>query len=206
MNMEEYLNARTMTYLQYCECLQTKYGIGTADFFSKNFRKNQKVTRTKDGLYAHHKMEDRVADLGKPEIAMLCPYEWQTKENIVYCDLLEHLLLHVLICKYPRQIEKIGDVKLGLVGYGGVVIIAGELNDLYSGWKTAQEWRMNCHRKVENSKKVYLAILQQFLENEKQNIEVNSTLLHCSFNAPFGLWSHDRNKKIYAEIDGLLSS
>jgi len=34
------------------------------------------------------------------------PYECQKKENIVYCDLLEHLLLHVLICYYPHP-EKV---------------------------------------------------------------------------------------------------
>ena len=56
------------------------------------------------------------------QIAELCPFEWQKKENIVYCDYLEHLLLHVLICKYPADCSDTS------VGIGGVInFIAPEL-------------------------------------------------------------------------------
>jgi hypothetical protein len=37
------------------------------------------------------------------------------------------------------------------VGIGGVVnFIVPELNDLYSGWMTKQQWRINCHKHVED--------------------------------------------------------
>lgn len=50
MNKNEYEKVKSMTYLEYCDYLQNKYGIGLTDYMTKNFNKNQKCTRTKDGL------------------------------------------------------------------------------------------------------------------------------------------------------------
>ena len=41
--------------------------------------------------------------LFEKEHAMKNPYEWQLAKNIVYCDYLEHLFLHILICEYPAK-------------------------------------------------------------------------------------------------------
>ena len=99
MKLQEYEKVKDYTYLEYCDYLQEKYGIGFCDYMTKNWNKNQKVTRTKDGLYVHHKYEDHAIMLSTKEYAMKNPYEWQLKENLVYCDFLEHLLLHILICE-----------------------------------------------------------------------------------------------------------
>ena len=166
----------------------------------KSFNKNQKVPRTSDGLIAHHKAEDKMIMLSTKAFAEMCPYEWQLKENIVYCDYLEHLFLHVLICKYPSP-EKL---PIADVGIGGVVnFIVPELNDLYSGWVTKQPWRLNCHRLVENDKDVYLAILQIFVDYIKSERNFNENLLHTSFNEEFGGWSRKQNKELFSEIDSL---
>ena len=99
--------------------------------------------------------------LPKKEVAQMCPFEWQSKENIVYCDYLEHLLLHVLICKYPSNAM----ADFINAGIGGIVeFIVPELNDLYSGWLTNQTWRKNCHDKVSADKEVYLEILGSLLK------------------------------------------
>ena len=59
------------------------------------------------------------------------PYEWQKKENLIYCDFLEHLLLHVLIVAYPSK-DKNEDEDVGI---GGVLKhIVPQLNDFYSGY------------------------------------------------------------------------
>jgi hypothetical protein len=100
MNMAEFQQIKNMTYEQYCDYLQEKYGIGLADYMTKSYNVNTKCKRTKDGLVAHHKTEDKMIMLSTKEYAQMCPFEWQQKENIVYCDYLEHLLLHVLICKF----------------------------------------------------------------------------------------------------------
>ena len=193
MNLKEYQSVKNMTYIEYCDYLQKKYGIGLADYMTKSFNANAKCKRTKDGLMAHHKMEDKAIMLSTKEYAQRCPFEWQQKENIVYCDYLEHLLLHVLICKYPSP-ERIDE----LVGIGGVVnFIVPELNDLYSGWVTKQAWRKTCHDKVKNDKDVYLQILKQFVDITGES---GRNLLYTSFNESYGLWSKKQNIELFEEI------
>ena len=152
MDMSEYQRVKEYTYLEYCDYLQSKYGIGLADYMTKSYNTNSKCKRTKDGLVAHHKKEDTIIMLSKKEVAQMCPFEWQSKENIVYCDYLEHLLLHVLICKYPSNATA-DFIKAGI---GGIVeFIVPELNDVYSGWLKNQTSRKNSHDKVSEDKEVY---------------------------------------------------
>ena len=189
-----------MTYSEYCDYLQGKYGIGIADYMTKSFNKNSKCSRTSEGLIAHHKAEDKMIMLSTKAFAEMCPYEWQLKENIVYCDYLEHLFLHVLICIYPSSEKQ----PMANVGIGGVVnFIVPELNDLYSGWVAKQPWRHNCHCLVINDKDVYLAILRMFIDYIKSEYNLNEKLLHTSFNEEFGGWSRKKNSKLYMEIDNL---
>ena len=201
MNMSEYQRVRNMTYLQYCDYLQDKYGIGLADFMTKSVNPNPKCKRTKDGLIAHHKAEDKMIMLSTKEFAHMCPFEWQQKENIVYCDYLEHLLLHVLICKYPSPNKH----PMAEVGIGGVVnFLAPELNDLYSGWRTSQAWRQNCHDKVINDKDVYLCILKDFIDfEESTNYDFDRDILYTSFNEDLGGWDSSMNQAIFEEISNL---
>lgn len=42
MKMTEFLQVKEMTYLEYCDYLQKKYGIGLADYMTKSFNKNQR--------------------------------------------------------------------------------------------------------------------------------------------------------------------
>lgn len=202
MNMQEYLKVKDMTYLEYCDYLQNKYGIGLDDYMTKSYNPKPKCKRTSEGLIAHHKKEDTMAMLSHKEVAMICPFEWQSKENIVYCDYLEHLLLHVLICKYPSA----NKLEIADVGIGGVVnFIVPELNDFYSGWETNQTWKKNCFDLIRSNKEVYLAILQQFLVIEKNNSDFSISLLLKSFNEPYGLWNDKNNKELYNEIISLNS-
>lgn len=200
MKIAEFEEVKGMTYEAYCDYLQAKYGIGRADYMTKSFNKNQRVSRTSEGLIAHHKAEDKMILLSTKEVAEKCPYEWQQKENIVYCDYLEHLLLHVLICKYPSQDR----IPIADVGIGGVInFIVPELNDLYSGWVSNQSWRVKCHNRVIEDKEVYLEILRIFVNYLQEERELDKDVLHTSFNEPFGLWCKAKNSTIFAEIDQL---
>lgn len=201
MNMSEYLIVKDFTYLEYCDYLQNKYGIGLDDYMTKSYNPKPKCKRTKEGLLAHHKKEDTMILLSTKEVAMMCPIEWQSKENIVYCDYLEHLLLHILICKYQSD-KEIDFVKVGL---GGVVkFIVPELNDLYSGWETGQAWRKNCHDKVKGDKAVYMEMLKQFISNEIDDVNFDISILCRSLNEPYGIWSNDQNSELYKEIKKLV--
>lgn len=57
MNMDEYQKVKDLTYLEYCDYLQRKYGIGLANYMTKSYNINSKCKRTKEGLIAHHKKE-----------------------------------------------------------------------------------------------------------------------------------------------------
>ena len=60
MNMQEYNKVKGMSYLEYCDYLQDKYGIGKSDYFTKSWNKNSKVTRTKEGdLIVRYEREEK---------------------------------------------------------------------------------------------------------------------------------------------------
>ena len=199
MNLLEYEKVKNFTYLEYCDYLQNKYGIGLSNYMSKSWNKNPKVSRTKDGLIAHHKYEDHAIMLSTKEFAMKHPYEWQLAKNIVYCDYLEHLFLHILICEYPTFSNF-----FEVVGIGGIInFLVPELNDLYSGWETEQSWRKVCHGIVINDKNVYLTLLKRFKISCKDYPFYTEDCLLTSYNENFGLWSCKQNVKIFKEIAAL---
>lgn len=196
MNLEEYKKVQNYNYVKYCDYLQNKYGAGFCDYMTKSWNKNQKISRTKVGLYAHHKYEDHAILLSNPEYAKKNPYEWQLRENIVYCDLLEHLFLHILICENPSKNKNENEK----VGFGGVVnFIVPELNDVYSGWVSKQQWQLNCHNKIINDKNVYMELVKRFKELYDNNPFILKNL-YRSWNEQFGIWSSKNNEDLYEEI------
>lgn len=196
MDITEYEQIKDLKYHDYCDYLKKKYGPATCDYFTKSFNKNPKVTRTSEGLVCHHICEDKAILLSTPEHAKRNTFEYQKAHNLVYCDYLEHLLLHILICE-----ESVKDQNLiKAVGIGGVLeFIVPELNDLFAGWKTSQKWRETCHCKVINDKAVYLELLKRF----KAEFPILEHLLYKSFNEKFGIWSSKNNKEIYDQIKSL---
>ena len=200
MNLVEYEKVKNLTYLEYCDYLQQKYGIGLSDYMTKSWNRNPKASRAKEGLFAHHKYEDHAIMLSTKEFAMRNPFEWQKAKNIVYCDYLEHLFLHILICEYPSENQN----DLEAVGIGGVIsFIVPQLNDLYSGWEAKEAWRKNCHNLVINDKDVYLTLLKRFKTSCKNYPFYTKDCLYTSFNERFGLWSRKQNQKLFKEIAAL---
>lgn len=192
MDCNEYEKVKNFTYRQYCDYLKQKYGNAKFDYFSKSFVKNPRISRTKEGLYCHHIFEDSAIDLSNPIWAKKHSYEYQKAENLCYCDLLEHLFLHILICEYPMTEEG----SFELVGIGGVInFFVPELNDLYSGFKTMQPWQKFCHDKVINDKDVYIMLVKRFYLNHK---DFNYRL---SLNERFGTWHTKNNSALFSELD-----
>ena len=199
MNLSEYNIVKEYNYLEYCAYLQEKYGIGLCDYMRPSWTKNSKISRTKDGLYVHHKYEDHAIMLSHPEYAKKHPYEWQKKENLVYCNLLEHLLLHILICENSAEVPTQNE----LVGFGGVVnFIVPELNDVYSGWVSKQPWQNNCHTVIINKKDVYMVLLKRFKNIYDNDLFIVKKLCR-SQNEQFGMWSNENNYELYEEIKHL---
>ncbi len=189
MNREEYCKVEKLSYEEYCEYLKNKYGIVSCDYMTKSFNKNKKCRRTNDGLFVHHIKEIEAELLSNPNIASEYPFEWQQKENLVYCDFLEHVLLHIMIG------EQTGALSSGLEAF-----IIPELNDVYGGWISKEQWRINCHKVIKDDKDVYLMLLKRYVEQPEKDKETELKYICHSFNGFYGYWSDEKNKELYKEI------
>ena len=200
MNLQEYMKVKNYSYREYCDYLKAKYGEAKYDYCNKQFVKDRRVTRTKEGLVCHHIYEDTAIMLCNPDYARLNPFRYQQAENLCYCDYLEHLFLHILICENPSEDHNISEA----VGIGGVTsFLIPELNDLYSGWRTNQRWRQNCLDLILNDKDVYMTLIKRFKESCSNYPLYDAEKLLRSFNAKFGLWTEDKNRELYNEISNL---
>lgn len=201
MNISEYEKVKNLNYLEYCNYLKAKYGEAKYNYTYPSFNKNHKVTRTSEGLFCHHIYENYTPLLSKPSRAKQYPFEYQLAQNLVYCDFLEHLFLHILIYENPPKDKD----PLEVVGVTGIMMcIVPELNDLFSGFKPTQPWQVNIYNKVVNDKDVYFSLLKRFKPTLKNNYpNYTDRMLFTSHNSSYGLWNPIKNKKIYDEIKDL---
>ncbi|MBR6517682.1 MAG: hypothetical protein IKT40_12700 [Bacilli bacterium] len=61
--------------------------------------KTTSIRRIEEGLIIHHVAEDKFYDLSNKYKADIMPKELQYPDQLVYCNMLEHFLLHILICE-----------------------------------------------------------------------------------------------------------
>src|SRR5699024_3960677 len=128
--------------------------------------------------------------------AMTKPREWQAAENLVYCDYLEHLFLHILICEYP--VSHTEDV-----GVGGVINhLVPQLNDLYSGWQPRMDYIKICFELVGSDKSVCLELLRYFMNTAYYAVLGDKCLLTSSA-AKYGRWSAADNRALFMEVKRL---
>lgn len=147
-----------MSYQNIVSSLLKKYGSAKHNYFKDAACKieNSLVTRTSEGLFCHHIDEDKAIMLCNDKFAVNNPFEYQKADRLVYCNLLEHLLLHVKIAENPNPDANGNE----LPGIGGAIsFICKELNDIYSGKEFVDDWRKNVADKVKDSFDDYIAIL-----------------------------------------------
>lgn len=111
MNLNEYNKVQYFTYENYCQYLKDKY-----------------INKPKSKLFKHHTYENIQANLSNDSIRKyfieLNPDKIQYVNDIVYCDYLEHLLLHIMIGEQTDSRKCLG---LG----GAVNYIIPQLNDYF---------------------------------------------------------------------------
>ena len=108
---------KSLLNLDYDDAVQSlikKYGAALDDYFKESsYNKflngevksptKSKTSRTKDGLYCHHIHidEDKFLNLGNNYFILVKKpdFKYQTKDRLVYCNLIEHLILHAIITK-----------------------------------------------------------------------------------------------------------
>lgn len=148
-----------MSYQDIVSALLKKYGSAKHNYFKDTAckTKNPLVTRTNEGLFCHHIDEDKAIMLCNDKFAANNPFEYQKADRLVYCNLLEHLLLHVKIAENPSPDANENE----LPGIGGAInFICKDLNDIYSGKEFADEWRKNVADKVKDNFDDYIIILR----------------------------------------------
>lgn len=82
MNLKEYNKVKNYNYFQYCDYLQDKYGVGICDYMNKKYQKNFQISRTNEGLLAHHKHEYHAFRLCDTHEAKRYPFEYQKKKTL----------------------------------------------------------------------------------------------------------------------------
>lgn len=146
-------------YQDIVSALLKKYGSAKHNYFKDTACKikNPLVTRTNEGLFCHHIDEDKAIMLCNDKFAVNNPLVYQKADRLVYCNLLEHLLLHVKIAENPSPDANENE----LPGIGGAInFICKDLNDIYSGKKFSDEWRKNVADKVKDNFDDYIIILR----------------------------------------------
>ncbi len=118
MNLHDYELVKNYDYSTYCNHLLEKYGTVDGDYFTPTFSQNMAIKRTEEGLYIHHIDEDKIANLSDYNVAKANSFDHQRAERLVYADLFEHILLHILI----------GEQNKGL-GFGGAEVMFAYAND-----------------------------------------------------------------------------
>lgn len=166
MNLNEYLKVKDYQYEEYVAYLNNKHGMVPRKYGSK-FNK-----RPGEGLFIHHVREDVVASLSNSKIRKANDPVYQEPQNLVYCDYLEHLLLHIKIGENTT-----GGRNLGLNG-PFVYIIPALKNFFNYGWKN-QKWDPAYFDVVANDKDVFDLLLEKYnklIEDIDIVLEENQTL------------------------------
>lgn len=147
MDRTDLLRQLGMTYDDQITYLLGKYGRAKNDYFdSESCQRKNKISRTSEGLYCHHIREDVAYNLSDPRDACRNPFEYQKAENLVYCNILEHLSLHIKISGY------------GVVLMPGVYFIANDINDMFeTGGKFT--WQQRCFAEIAENYGEYLKML-----------------------------------------------
>lgn len=166
MTINEYQNVKDFSYEGYCGYLNKKYGAVPRKYGSS------KNKRPDDGLFIHHVREDEVASLSNRKIALANDPAYQEPENLVYCNYLEHLLLHIMIGE-----ETAGTKNLGLNG-PFVFIVPALKNYFERGWKN-EKINAGYYSAIEGNKEVYDILLKRYNKivcDTDLVLEHNSTL------------------------------
>ena len=162
MQQKELLEEFRMSYEELAKYLLRKYGPAKYDYFSTEdcTSKNKRTSRASEGLYCHHIREDIGDNLSVTAYARSSPFSWQKAENLLYCNALEHLILHIKITILRMAVKKTSSLlSLSKPFMPGVYMVATTINDLKMSAGGNQPWRQKCYNEIRDNYVDYLKIL-----------------------------------------------
>lgn len=165
-----YLKLMEKDYYDLVVYLTLKYGFVVDNYFEeKSYRRFEKgiikiikkgnYTKTNEGLYCHHVYENKYKNLSNEEfIRIQNPgYEVHLAENLVYCNLVEHTILHYKIAMQTKK-------KYGYQGFS--VFLIPQLKEWYiEKKKPKKEWMTKCYERSFLSK-IDAIIIVTKMEND----------------------------------------
>lgn len=193
MTSEEVDKELDMSYDDLCQYLLEKYGASKYDYFANEScrSKNRKVVRSNEGLFCHHMDEDKAILLSNPRWAVKNPFRYQKADRLVYCNALEHLVLHIKIAEEPK---KKGANKLESQGIGGAMnFLIPELNHCYSGYEYKRPYEQHIYGLIADNFDEYIKILKTWRKNTKYKLLVTPKRLSVDVNG-------ERVVKVYKAI------
>ena len=179
MNLE-FKSQIQMTYEEQRIFLQNKYGLPPRDYYVNETcrSKPKENSRTKEGLEIHHNAEilDNPGNLGEKHIAKSCSFEYQKRNNLSYCNLLEHLLLHLKINARGSLCED-GSFELDrFFTSEGFFMLALQINDLYHNSGGRIEWQNNLYNAIKDHFEDYCSLLRGVrCYIDEKTIDLNKT-------------------------------
>lgn len=196
MTSDEIKSELSVDHNDLVEYLLAKYGPAKGDYFCSDSCKtrNKRISRANEGLNCHHIDEYRALKLSDPKMAVYYPFEYQKAERLVYCNMIEHLILHIKIIQSPNPF---GVNTLSPFGIGGLLNICFGINDYYNGYKYKRESDKKLYSVIENNFEDYIYILKELLKASK-NIKEFSGLINKR-NLSLG-WKGVVVKKVYDRL------
>ena len=178
MDKQELWHEYSLSYYDQLLYLKQKYGMPQGNYYLTEACKstNNKIKRGKEGLFIHHDYEWNPNDischsLSDKDLALSYPYDYQTSPHLTYCNLLEHLILHIKI--FELRTEALN----GMLFVDGVErFLIPQINDIYQTRRYKQEWLIATKQNIEDNKDDYLRLLELYAEKAKVEVDYLLTL------------------------------
>ena len=187
----EFQEERRMMYDSLVAYLAAKYGRPNENYFIKENckSKNRRIFRSSEGLICHHVGEFEYSNISEPWLAKLVSFDYQMPHNLVYCNLIEHLLLHIKIWQEtevtidmnsknffksvrrtePRSISfdmsSAYNMRRLLPISGGFDFITTDCNELYAGKGLDKPHRLHLLEQIEGNIDDYADVLAELVQN-----------------------------------------
>lgn len=197
MKSEEVNKELAMSYNELVDYLLNKYGEVNGDYFVNESckTKNRNISKSKEGLLIHHIDEDKAIMLSDSRWAINNPFEYQKADRLVYCNILEHLILHIKIVEEPKPK---GARLLEDQGIGGAVnFICPQLNDYYNGYEYKREIDKIKFSLVADNFKDYINVLHYLRDVIKKDVRLSSFISDEKLASG---WDEQVIDKIYSEL------